>query len=147
MRARKGSDIFSRAKRSEIMSKIGPTDTKPEKALRSELYKLGLRYRLHPSNLPGKPDIIFSKQRIAVFINGCFWHRHENCRKSSLPKTHQDFWKTKLEGNVLRDKRNVEMLNKCNWEVIVVWECEIKRDASALASHIYNLLKYKALKS
>lgn len=136
----KSSDIYTEEERSAIMSRIGSTDTKPEIALRSALYRLGLRYRLHLSGLPGKPDIVFIGSRIAVFVNGCFWHRHPKCHRSKLPKGNREFWRKKLDGNVLRDRKNIRALEQTEWHVVVVWECEVRRDVATVARRIYDLV-------
>lgn len=108
------------------MSRIKGKDTKPELYLRKLLYSRGFRYRVNYKNLPGKPDIYLSKHKTAVFINGCFWHMHENCRYSSIPKTNTEFWEEKLTKNVERDRKNCRELEAMNIRVITVWECKIK---------------------
>mgnify|MGYP001721832526 CR=1 FL=1 len=95
--------------------------------LRKLLWHKGFRYRVNYKNLPGSPDIYFPKYKTAIFVNGCFWHMHENCKYSSIPKSNYDFWKNKLEGNVERDKQNYSKLENMGIKVIVVWGCEIKR--------------------
>ena len=101
-------------------------NTKPEIFLRKLLWHKGFRYRVNYKNLPGSPDIYLSKYRTAIFVNGCFWHMHENCKYSSIPKNNHEFWKNKLEGNVERDKKNYARLESMGIKVIVVWGCEIK---------------------
>lgn len=112
--------------RSENMSQIKSKDTKPELYIRKLLWNEGFRYRINYKKLPGKPDIFLSKYKTAIFINGCFWHMHENCKLSTFPKTNYEFWKSKLIENVERDKRNYRMLNSMGIKVIVIWGCEIK---------------------
>lgn len=109
------------------MSRIRGKNTKPEIFVRKFLYSQGIRYRIH-SKLPGKPDIVIRKSKLAVFINGCFWHGHKNCKDFSLPKTRTDFWKNKIEGNRLRDRKNSASLRKSGWHVLIIWECELQKN-------------------
>ena len=113
--------------RSENMSRVKSKNTKPEVYLRKLLWHRGFRYRLNYKGLPGSPDIYIPKYKAAIFVNGCFWHMHENCRYASIPKNNHDFWKNKLEGNVQRDKQNYIKLESMGINVIVVWGCEIKQ--------------------
>src|ERR1044071_2314911 len=111
--------------RSWNMSRIRGSDTEPRKRVRSLLHRIGLRFSLKKTALPGKPDIILPARRTVVFVNGCFWHRHKDCVNSVLPKTRPDFWLTKLQSNVDRDRKNIRTLRKLGWQVLVVWECEL----------------------
>jgi DNA mismatch endonuclease, patch repair protein len=120
------ADIFSKAKRSEIMSKISGKETKPEIKVRKYLFAKGFRYRKNDKNLAGKPDIVLPKYKTIIFIHGCFWHSHENCSKSALPTTNREFWEKKIQGNVERDKTDQENLLNLGWNVIVIWQCQIK---------------------
>ena len=113
--------------RSQNMARVKSKNTKPEVFLRKLLWHKGFRYRLNYKELPGSPDLYIPKYRVAIFVNGCFWHMHENCKYSSIPKNNHDFWKNKLEGNVERDKQNYIKLESMGIKVIVVWGCEIKR--------------------
>lgn len=113
--------------RSENMARVKSKNTKPEVYLRKLLWHRGFRYRLNYKGLPGSPDIYIPKYKAAIFVNGCFWHMHENCRYASIPKNNHDFWKNKLEGNVQRDKQNYIKLESMGINVIVVWGCEIKQ--------------------
>ena len=113
--------------RSENMARVKSKNTKPEVYLRKLLWHRGFRYRLNYKDLPGSPDIYIPKYKAAIFVNGCFWHMHENCRYASIPKNNHDFWKNKLEGNVQRDKQNYVKLESMGINVIVVWGCEIKQ--------------------
>lgn len=113
--------------RSENMARVKSKNTKPEIFLRKLLWHKGFRYRVNYKNLPGSPDIYLPKYKTAIFVNGCFWHMHENCKYSSIPKSNYKFWKNKLEGNVERDKKNYAQLESMGIKVIVVWGCEIKQ--------------------
>lgn len=120
------ADIYSKQKRSKIMSKIAGKETKPEVLVRKFLFGKGLRYRKNVSSLPGKPDIVLPKYKTVIFVNGCFWHGHENCKAAKLPQTRHEFWKDKIGANVGRDKRNIGKLKEEKWKVVVVWQCDIK---------------------
>ena len=118
------SDIFSFQKRSDIMSKIGGKNTKPEILVRKFLFSKGFRYRINVKTLPGKPDIVLPKYKTVIFINGCFWHGH-NCKKGKLPSSNIDFWREKISNNKSRDDKNSDLLIKLGWKVIIIWQCEI----------------------
>ncbi len=118
------SDIFSFQKRSDIMSKIGGKNTKPEILVRKFLFSKGFRYRINVKTLPGKPDIVLPKYKTVIFINGCFWHGH-NCKKGELPSSNIDFWRKKISNNKSRDDKNSDLLIKLGWKVIIIWQCEI----------------------
>jgi DNA mismatch endonuclease, patch repair protein len=109
-----------------MMSGIGAKDTKPELALRRALHARGFRYRLHDKRLPGKPDIVLPRYKAVIFVHGCFWHRHPNCRYATTPATRPEFWAKKFRGNVERDKRNQVALTDLGWRVAVVWECDLR---------------------
>ena len=117
-------DIYSKSKRSEIMSHISGKETKPEIMVRKFLFANGFRFRKNVKDLPGKPDIVLPKYKTVIFIHGCFWHGH-SCKRGALPATNTDFWKAKIGGNIERDKRNIAELEKNGWKVIVIWQCEI----------------------
>ena len=119
-------DIVDKRRRSEIMSRIRSQDTAPELIVRRIAHRLGFRFRLHRKTLPGSPDLVFPKHRLAVFVNGCFWHRHEGCSNCTTPKTRPEFWERKFHGNVERDHRNCERLAQLGWRTLVIWECEIE---------------------
>jgi len=108
------------------MSQIKGKNTKPEILVRKFLHKNGFRYRLHVKGLPGKPDLVLPKYSAVIFVHGCFWHGHHNCKHFVLPKTRADFWFKKISENTQRDKKNVALLEKAGWKVLQVWECEIK---------------------
>lgn len=119
-------DKISTQRRSENMRRIKSKDTKPELAARRLLFKAGYRYRLHRTDLPGKPDIVFSKAKKIILVQGCFWHGHENCIDGRIPKSRADYWPSKIAGNKARDERNLKLLKEQGWKVLVVWECETK---------------------
>jgi len=108
------------------MSAIKSKNTKPEIAVRKMLHALGYRFRLHRKDLPGSPDIVLPKYKTVIFVHGCFWHRHENCKFASTPKTRKEFWENKFNENMKRDKNNFKELKKLNWNLLVIWECETK---------------------
>lgn len=137
------ADILTRAKRSWNMSRIKGKDTKPELLLRSLLHRRGFRFRLHDKKLPGKPDIVLPRYRTVIFVNGCFWHRHSGCRYAYTPKSRQEFWYKKFETTVKRDKEKKEKLKEEGWNVIVVWECELKKNPDKMADKISSMIKKK----
>ena len=112
--------------RSRNMSAIKSKNTKPEIKVRKVLHSMGYRFRLHSKDLPGSPDIVLPKYKTVIFVHGCFWHRHQNCKYASTPKTRQEFWNKKFNENINRDKINQENLSSKGWKIIIVWECEIK---------------------
>jgi DNA mismatch endonuclease, patch repair protein len=120
-------DHVDQAKRSLIMAAIHSEDTGPEKGVRRLVYRLGYRYRLHVKTLPGRPDLVFPVRRKIIFVHGCFWHRHRDCRYATSPKTRRKFWETKFAGNVARDHRNRQELKRMDWAVLTVWQCELKK--------------------
>ena len=109
------------------MARIRSKDTRPEMIVRQGLHARGIRFRLHRKDLPGRPDLVLPKFQSAIFIHGCFWHSHENCKNFRIPKTRAEFWTKKLSMNKLRDKRNIEILRGSGWRVLIVWECETRR--------------------
>lgn len=127
-----GTDVHSPETRSYNMSRIRGKDTKPEMKLRSLLHGEGYRFRLHDPRLPGKPDIVLPKYRTAIFVNGCFWHRHEGCRYCSTPRTREEFWKKKFSETVLRDKKKTEQLEESGWRALTIWECELKDEPQSV---------------
>lgn len=110
------------------MSRIRSKNTKPEEIVRKYLFSQGFRYRKNDVRLPGKPDIVLPKYKTVLFVNGCFWHKHDGCKYFVWPKSNPEFWKSKIEGNVDRDILNHQLLRDAGWNVIVVWECELKKD-------------------
>lgn len=129
-------DIWDKKKRSEVMSKIRSKNTQPELTLRKALFAKGYRFRVNDNKLPGKPDIVLSKYKTVIFVHGCFWHGHEYCKDSSTPKTNTEFWCKKIEDNRKRDEKNMIELLSLDWNVIIVWECEIQKK-----SNLESLLK------
>jgi DNA mismatch endonuclease, patch repair protein len=125
--------------RSENMRRIASRDTSPELALRHYLYALGFRYRTCVRGLPGKPDVVNKRCKLAVFVHGCFWHQHPGCIDASEPKTNRSYWLPKLKRNVERDAEHVAALRGMDYRVVVVWDCEIARDAPRVASRIARL--------
>ena len=120
------ADVHSPEKRSYNMSRIGSKNTKPEEKVRKYLFSRGFRYRKNDVRLPGKPDIVLPKYKTVIFVNGCFWHKHEGCKYFVWPKNNAEFWKSKIETNVERDQRQKAALQSQGWKVIVIWECELK---------------------
>lgn len=108
------------------MSQVRGKDTSPEMRVRRAAHASGLRFRLHRKDLPGKPDLVFAKHRVALFVHGCFWHRHSGCSKASMPKSRTEFWRAKFDANVARDARVTTKLQSTGWRVVTVWECETK---------------------
>lgn len=125
--------------RSAQMRLVRSTDTKPEVTVRKMLFRAGFRYRLHARSLPGCPDIVFPRWKKAIFVHGCFWHRHTGCRLARLPKSRLSYWEPKLEGNAVRDQGNLDELRRCGWDVLVVWECEVRR-GEGLEARLFEFL-------
>lgn len=129
-------DIWTPEKRSEVMARIRSRDTKPELIVRSLLHRSGMRFSLRRKDLPGKPDIVLPRHGTVIFVHGCFWHRHRNCRLATMPKSRQSFWQAKFDSNVERDRRNQAKLLKSGWRVLVLWECEVMRDPLAMLEQL-----------
>jgi DNA mismatch endonuclease, patch repair protein len=123
------TDTHEPAVRSYNMSRIRSKNTKPELKIRKFLFENGFRYRLHVKKLPGKPDIVLSKYRTAIFVNGCFWHGYQNCSFFRYPKTHINWWKNKLDKNVINDHLKQNRLIEMGYRVLIIWECEIKNNS------------------
>jgi DNA mismatch endonuclease (patch repair protein) len=126
------SDVFPKEKRSWIMSRVKGRDTKPEILVRSLVHRMGFRFRLHGRDLPGKPDIVLPRHGKVIFVHGCFWHGHRRCLRSKRPTTHKRFWNRKLDQNIERDERFRRMLRRMGWRVLVVWECETRKQEKLL---------------
>lgn len=138
------ADTFSKEKRHEVMSKIRGKDTKIEVQVRHWLYHHGIRYRKNCKDIAGKPDIAIKKYKIAIFVHGCFWHGHENCKFFRLPKSNLEYWEVKLEKNIARDRTNIEALKSKGWHVSIVWECQVKTSFEVSMMSLYDeILKIK----
>jgi DNA mismatch endonuclease, patch repair protein len=109
------------------MSRIRSSNTSPERIVRSTLHALGFRFRLHRKDLPGSPDVVLPKYKTAIFVHGCFWHRHKGCKFAYTPKSRLDFWLRKFEENVLRDRRVKRQIQKLGWRPLVIWECQTRQ--------------------
>jgi len=134
-------DLWTKEKRSEVMSKILSSDTKPEQRVRKMLTSMGYRYRLNAKSLPGKPDIVMRKYNAVIFVHGCFWHLHSGCRDGTLPKTRKSYWHPKLLNNKARDARNMRALKKQGWKVLRLWECEIEKNPEKVIDKITKFLQ------
>jgi DNA mismatch endonuclease, patch repair protein len=137
-------DKLDPARRSWNMSRIRNRDTKPEILLRSLLHRAGFRFRKNDSRLPGSPDVVLPGYRTAVFVHGCFWHRHEACRNCTVPTNNREMWLRKFSQNQLRDRRNVAALQQDGWSVYVVWECEMP-DGTAVKKLIRSLRRRRRI--
>ncbi len=121
------ADVFSKRKRSQVMSLIRSTETKPEISIRKLIFSKGFRYRKNLKSLPGKPDIVMPKYKTSIFVHGCFWHGHKNCKYAHIPKSNITYWSKKINGNIERDRIKQNELRRAGWKVITVWECQIKK--------------------
>lgn len=128
--------------RRKLMARIRAKDSKPEMTVRRIAHSLGYRYRLHPRELPGTPDLVFPSRKKVVFVHGCFWHRHPDCSRTTTPKTRATYWQAKFDANVTRDIRNQQDLRKLGWDVETIWECQTK-NAEALAVRLISFLGLK----
>jgi DNA mismatch endonuclease (patch repair protein) len=126
------SDVFTKEKRSWLMSRVKGRDTKPEILVRSFVHRMGFRFRIHGRDLPGNPDIVLPRHGKVIFVHGCFWHGHKLCLRSKRPTTHKGFWNRKLDQNIERDERFRRMLRRLGWKVLVVWECETRKQEKIL---------------
>lgn len=131
-------DVVDKQTRSRMMSSIKGKNTKPEMAVRSLLHRKGFRFRIHDKSLPGTPDIVFRKYQAVIFVHGCYWHRHEHCKLTSIPKQNKTFWKKKFSATVVRDGVVYFNLKKRGWRVAIIWECAI-RDKAHLPDYINTL--------
>ena len=128
------TDIVNSKTRSRMMAGVRGKNTKPELALRCSLHALGFRYRLHAKGLPGKPDIVMPKYQAVIFVHGCFWHRHEDCRYTTVPSTRPEFWNAKFGANVTRDAAVRSALLEAGWRVATVWECALRTETGVEAA-------------
>jgi DNA mismatch endonuclease, patch repair protein len=133
-------DNVSTERRSRMMARVRSKNTSPEIRVRQAAHAMGLRFRLHRSDLSGKPDLIFPKLKTALFVHGCFWHQHPGCKRAQVPKTQPHFWLSKFQTNIARDQRNAEALSRAGWRVAVIWECETK-DEKTLSVALRRSLK------
>ncbi|MDT3377411.1 very short patch repair endonuclease [Labrys neptuniae] len=122
------TDRLTPERRSWLMSRVRSKNTSPEIRVRRLAHAMGLRFRLYRNDLPGRPDLVFPRHRAVLFVHGCFWHRHSGCAKASTPKSRMEFWRTKFELNVERDRQNEAMLLALGWRVFIIWECETKSE-------------------
>ncbi|MGM9518637.1 MAG: very short patch repair endonuclease [Acidaminococcus sp.] len=134
-------DKITKAQRSHNMARIKSKDTSIEVKVRKFLFARGFRYRKNVRSLPGTPDIVLPKYKTVIFVNGCFWHRHEGCKYATTPSTHQDFWQKKFTVNVNNDKKHYQQLKDLGWHVIVLWECEIEHTFSEVMDRVIEDLK------
>ncbi|WP_397451817.1 very short patch repair endonuclease [Pseudomonas sp. NA-150] len=132
-------DVVDPATRSKMMAAIRGSNTRPELLVRRFLHAHGYRFRIHRKDLPGKPDIVLPKLRTCIFVHGCFWHRHLGCRYATTPKTRQEFWDEKFLRNVARDAENIEALKNLGWQVVIVWECQLRKDGEGLLELLHRL--------
>lgn len=134
------ADILTKEQRHKNMSNIKGKNTKPEMLVRSQVYRMGYRYRLHQKDLPGKPDLVFASRRKVIFVHGCFWHMHD-CRYGAVkPATNASFWETKRMSNVVRDKKNLTALEEDGWKILIIWECQISSGIELLTKTITEFL-------
>jgi DNA mismatch endonuclease (patch repair protein) len=133
------TDVFTPEKRSAVMARVKSNDTAPERTVRRLLTKLGARYRLQRKDLPGKPDIVFSSRKLAIFVHGCFWHGHDCARGARVPKANRDYWLGKVGRNRERDVRTQAELEQLGWRAVTIWECEL-RDEAALERRLAEML-------
>lgn len=122
------ADVHDEKTRSYNMSRIKGSNTKPESIVRKYLFSHGYRYRKNDKRYPGTPDVVLPKYKTVVFVNGCFWHKHDGCRYFVWPQNNAEFWKEKIESNVARDQRDYRLLREAGWRVIVIWECELRKN-------------------
>ena len=129
------ADNVSTIRRSRIMGRIGGKNTSCEMHVRQALHRAGFRFRLHRKDLPGKPDIVLPKYRLAIFVHGCFWHWH-GCKRSRMPSSNVEYWRSKIERNMRRDERNLRLLESTRWDHVIIWECELPAAAQSLLAHL-----------
>ena len=134
------SDNLTPEKRSWNMSRIKGKDTSIEIRVRKWLFQKGYRYRKNVTNLPGKPDILLNSYKTVIFIHGCFWHRHPGCKDATTPKTRTEFWTSKFSSNVQNDRKNIEKLEEMGYQVIIIWECEIKKRFQETMDNVVTVL-------
>jgi len=123
-------DKLNTEQRSKNMAAVKGKNTAPEIRVRQMLHKMGFRFRLHRKDLPGKPDLVLPKYRLCIFVHGCFWHQHPGCKRATIPESNQEFWLTKFQGTLKRDKQAEKELRQQGWRVCIIWECETKKEES-----------------
>ena len=133
------TDIFTKAERSRIMSRVTGKNTKPEILVRKMIHAMGFRFRIHRKDLPGRPDIVLPRFHKAIFVHGCFWHGHKGCIRATRPTTNTDFWNKKIDSNMKRDRRNKEALKKDGWESLAIWACQLQ-NPETITNRIFNFL-------
>ena len=126
------TDVYSKKKRSEIMSRIKSKGTVPEEKVADILSSLGVKYKRNVNSLTGKPDFVVESANTVIFVNGCFWHGHSNCKRSNRPKTNAEFWKQKINKNISRDRKSARLLRKEGWHVITIWQCRLRNPESVI---------------
>ncbi|MGI8539108.1 MAG: very short patch repair endonuclease [Rubrobacteraceae bacterium] len=136
----KNHDTLSPEQRSKVMSRVKNKDTKPEMRVRRMIHAMGYRYRIHRRKLPGSPDLVFPERRKVIFVHGCFWHHHEDCKHGRIPKSRPEYWVPKLEKNMSRDIENQAKLREMGWDIMVIWECETE-EAAGLPNRIMSFLE------
>lgn len=129
-------DVHSKETRSYNMSRIKNKNTKPEELVRKFLFSKGLRYRKNDKRLPGHPDIVLPKYKTVIFVNGCFWHGHKGCKYFVWPKSNEEFWKQKIGSNIERDEKNISALKQLGWNVLSIWECELKNNQKETLNNV-----------
>lgn len=134
-------DIWTKKKRSAVMSNIPSKNTKPELLVRSHLFHEGFRFRLHYKKLLGYPDIVLSKYKTVIFVNGCFWHQNKECKEGRIPSSNSEYWRDKLSRNVSRDERIASILKKEGWNVITIWECDIEKRLEETLLNLYKEIR------
>lgn len=139
-------DTFTRKRRSEIMGCIRSADTRPELVVRSLLHRAGFRFRLHDARLPGRPDIVLPRYKVAIYVHGCFWHGHKRCRDGRRPKSNTEYWNRKLDRNLARDARNARLVRRLGWKRIVIWECQLGKNRGAVLERLIRKLNYEERK-
>ena len=127
------TDIFSKGKRSEVMSRVRHVKTAPERKVASMLKALQVRFRQNVAHMPGQPDFVLPDKKTVVFVHGCFWHRHRGCKRATTPSTNAEFWLSKFDSNVRRDRRNARLLRRDGWCVVTIWECWLAKPERVLA--------------
>lgn len=136
------TDIYTIEERSGMMSKVRSKNTTPELIVRRLIFSMGYRFRLHVTGLPGKPDIVMIGRRKIIDVRGCFWHAHKDCKYATLPETRQDFWAAKITRNWERDEENLDSLKRDGWDVLIIWQCELK-NLNSLKTRLYEFIEPK----